>query len=216
MARPGPGTERATEASTLADAAMTLAEAFRDTRLFATVLPSRARRQTALPPLFAAMLRSCRRHGRVLTLDGGAAVAAWLPGRRLHPSVIDVVTSGLVLAPWYLGVTATLALRRHEGGVRRALVRATTPGTAYLAFVGVRPDAQGTGAGRRAVDAALESMRRAGLERCLLATDDEANVGLYTHLGFSLVEHLDDLPSGIESWVMDRRISDVSMATPEA
>jgi len=154
--------------------------------------------------LFAALLRTCRRYGQVLHVDGGTAVAAWLPGDRLDTSLTELVRSGLVVAPLYLGPSATIRLQRHEALVHRSLRSAVTSASAYLSLVGVRPDAQGTGAGRRVIEAALNSMHAAGYERCLLATDDEPNVGLYAHLGFEVIEHLDALPTGLESWIMAR------------
>lgn len=189
---------------TVETAAATLAQAFEGTAVFDAALPSRERQRAALPGLFAALLRTCRRTGQVLHLDGGAAIAAWHPGDHVDASAFELVRSGLVLAPLYLGPIASVRLQRHDARVHRVLRPAITPGTAYLALVGVRPATQGTGAGRRVVEAALSSMRDAGYERCVLATDDEPNVGLYTHLGFEVVDQLDHPATGLRSWIMAR------------
>jgi ribosomal protein S18 acetylase RimI-like enzyme len=187
---------------TVRDAAASLAAAFHGGRLFSFAIPDAERRSARLPWLFEGTLRHCRRHGRVLRVDEAAAVAGWVPGPRLALTAADLVRTGLLATPLRLGPAATLRLEQHERPTERELLRALTPDTAYLWVLGAHPDAQGTGAGGRALRGALASMADAGYGRCLLRTDDPPNVGFYERHGFEVVEHLTAVPSGLPSWIM--------------
>jgi ribosomal protein S18 acetylase RimI-like enzyme len=187
---------------TVRDAAASLAAAFHGGRLFSHVLPDPAVRAARLPWLFEGTLRHCRRHGQVLRAGDVDAVAGWVPGPRLVLTPLDLVRTGLLGTPRRLGPAATWRLEQHEQPTQRRLLGALTPGTAYLWVLGARPDVQGTGAGGAALRGALDSMAAAGFDRCLLRTDDAPNVGFYARHGFSVVEHLTDVPSGLPAWLL--------------
>jgi ribosomal protein S18 acetylase RimI-like enzyme len=189
-------------APTVWDAAASLAAAFHGGQLFSHALPDPAVRAARLPWLFEGTLRHCRRHGRILRVGDAAAVAGWVPGPRLVLPPLDLVRTGLLATPLRLGPAATWRLEQHEKPTERRLLAALTPATAYLWVLGVRPDAQGTGAGGAALRGALASMGAAGFDRCLLRTDDAANVGFYARHGFAVVEHLTDVPSGLPAWLL--------------
>lgn len=188
-------------APTIRDAAATLAAAFHAGDLFGRVLPDPAVRARRLPWLFEGTLRHCRRHGEIL-VEGHDATAGWVPGHRLALGPVDLARSGLLATPARFGPLATLRLERHELPTERPLVATTTPTTAYLWVIGVRPHLQGTGLGGRLLRRVLARMHDAGFDRCLLRTDDLANVGFYRRHGFRLVEFCGDLPSGLPAWIM--------------
>lgn len=193
-------------APTLRDAASTLAAAFHTGALFGYAEPDDARRAARLPWLFEGTLLHCRRHGGVEVLEDAAAVAGWVPGDKLALTPADLVRTGLVAAPVRFGATAVLRLERHERPSEVRLLEALTPTTGYLWVLGARPSRQGEGLGGRAVAAALAAMGGAGHDRCVLRTDDAPNVDLYRHLGFAVLERLDDLPSGLPAWIMARDV----------
>jgi ribosomal protein S18 acetylase RimI-like enzyme len=203
---------------TLRDAAAVLAAAFADGALFVHVEPDRQRRLAALRWLFQGSLLHCSRHGSVEVVgdhDGVdadpdpevRAVAGWVPGERLALTAADLMRTGLVATPARLGPRATRRLERHERASEPRLLDALTGSTAYLWVLGVDPAVQGRGLGRAALEAALTAMMRTGHDRCLLRTDDEANVDWYARQGFEVVERLDDLPSGLPAWILARRVS---------
>lgn len=189
-------------APTLRDAAATLAVAFHDGALFPYAEPDPVRRAQRLPWLFEGTLLHCRRHGDVHASEDVAAVAGWVPGPRLALTPADLVRTGLIATPARFGPTATLRLERHERPTEPRLLSHLTPTTAYLWLLGARPERQGEGLGGRLLRVALDGMRRAGFDRCLLRTDDEPNVAFYEHLGLEVVERLTDLPSGLPSWIL--------------
>jgi ribosomal protein S18 acetylase RimI-like enzyme len=191
-----------TPTPTLRDAAAVLAAAFAGTPLFAHVEPDPDRRSARLPWLFEGSLLHCARHGGVEVVGDVEAVAGWVPGARLSLTAADLVRTGLVATPARLGPVATLRLERHERPSEERLLAALTDTTAYLWVLGVAPERVGAGLGRAVLDRALTAMRDTGHDRCLLRTDDERTVTWYRRRGFAVVEHLDDLPSGLPAWIL--------------
>ena len=194
-------------APTVRDAAGTLAEAYHDGALFCHVLPDPRRRAERLPWLFEGALLHCRRHGEVEVVDGVDAVAGWVAGPRLALTPADLVRTGLIAAPARLGATQSLRLDRHERACEGPLLDAVTEATAYLWMLGVRPERRGEGLGAHTVAVVLAAMARLGHRRCLLRTEEPDDVPLYRHLGFEVVEHLTELPSGLPAWIMARSTS---------
>jgi ribosomal protein S18 acetylase RimI-like enzyme len=196
-----------TASPTLRDAAAVLAAAFADTALFVHVEPDAERRAARLPWLFEGSLLHCSRYGSVEVVGhpdapGVQAVAGWVPGPRLSLTAADLVRTGLVATPARLGPVQTRRLERHERASERRLLDLLTETTAYLWVLGTHPDRQGRGLGRSALQAAREAMVGAGYDRCVLRTDEEANAAWYRRQGFSVVETLDDLPSGLPAWIL--------------
>lgn len=189
-------------APTLRDAAATLAAAFHDGALFGYAEPDATRRAQRLPWLFEGTLLHCRRHGDIEVVAEVAGVAGWVPGSRLSLTPADLVRTGLIATPARFGPTPTVRLERHERASEARLEQHLSEATAYLWLLGVDPARQGEGLGGAVLRSALADMHAAGFERCLLRTDDEPNVAFYRHLGFEVVEHLGDLPSGLPSWIL--------------
>lgn len=189
-------------AATLRDAAVTLAGAFHGGALFPYAEPDPVRRARRLPWLFEGTLLHCRRHGDVEVVDAAAGVAGWVPGSRLSLTPGDLVRTGLIATPARLGPAQTVRLERHERPSEARLQQHLTEGTAYLWVLGVAPTRQGEGLGGEVLRSALAAMGAAGFDRCLLRTDDEANVAFYEHLGFAVDETLEGLPSGLPAWIL--------------
>lgn len=184
-----------------------MAAAFHAGVLFGWAQPDEARRATGLRGVFAGTVRHCRRHGGVEVVEaasGPAAVAGWVPAGALDLGAFDLLRSGLIATPLWLGPQATVRLERHERPAERRLVAHRRPGDAYLWVLGAHPQVQGTGRGGAALTAALAAMAAAGHDRCLLRTDDPPNVPWYERHGFTVVEHLDDLGSGLPAWILAR------------
>jgi ribosomal protein S18 acetylase RimI-like enzyme len=189
-------------APTLRDAAATLAAAFHDGALFGYAEPDAVRRAQRLPWLFEGTLLHCRRHGDIEVVAAAAGVAGWVPGTRLALTPADLVRTGLIATPARLGPAPTARLERHERPSEVRLEQHLTEATSYLWVLGVDPVRQGEGLGAAVLQAALAAMHAAGFERCLLRTDDEPNVAFYRRQGFEVEEELDDLPSGLPSWIL--------------
>lgn len=133
-----------------------------------------------------------------------AAVAGWVPAAHLDLGLADLVRTGLLVTPLWLGPQATVRVERHEQPTTERLRVHRRDGDAYLWVLGARPEVQGTGRGAAVLDEALAAMAAAGHDRCLLRTDDAVNVPWYERRGFTVDEHLDAVPSGLPAWILSR------------
>jgi GNAT superfamily N-acetyltransferase len=190
----------------LADAAATLAAAFAGGPLVTHVQPDATRHPRTFLAVFAPVLRLCERAGGVASVARGAGVAGWVPAPQLSIGPADVLRSGLwrLPLPGALGPVGTIRQLRHEHVVEGHLLRHAAADVAYLWVYGIRPDRQGEGLGRTTMDAGFAQMRAAGLSRCLLKTETPANVALYRHLGFDLVDEVTPASSAVPAWVFLR------------
>ncbi len=173
-------------------AAAALAASHADYPAFRHVFPHPARRRRALPPFFAAAVRDAVPFGAVyaaLERSKALAVAVWLPpgafpwsvGRKLRatPSFVRVFAAD---------PGAFRAFMRYGSNAERHHPREQHW---YLVVLGVRPEAQRRGLGRRLIAPVLERADHEGMA-CYLETSDRANVPYYERFGFSVIN--DALP----------------------
>jgi ribosomal protein S18 acetylase RimI-like enzyme len=193
------------ERAHVADAAGALARAFAADAAFASLWPDPAVRATALRRLLAVPLADVvdHGHGELLLLDRGVAgAAAWLPpgaypmrlGRRLRA------------LPRFLAVAAAAPRAFRRLSRFGANVDAAFPDDRpwYLCVVGVVPEAQGRGRGRRLLQPGLARCDASGAD-CYLETVSAAAARLYERLGFAIVEaDARLLPDGPTHWRMRR------------
>lgn len=71
----------------------------------------------------------------------------------------------------------------------------------YLQFIGVKPDAQGTGLGGEAIRAGLNLARKAE-KPVYVEVMNPANLGYYHHAGFEAIDEFDIPDSGPHVWAM--------------
>jgi predicted N-acetyltransferase YhbS len=71
----------------------------------------------------------------------------------------------------------------------------------YLQFIGVRPNAQGTGLGGEAIRAGLKLARAAG-KPVYVEVMNPANLGYYHHAGFETIDEFDIPDAGPHVWAM--------------
>lgn len=185
--------------------ATTLAGAFQDDPLFSWVQPDPERRRSGLLPLYRAVVRRCAALGGVVDIDGGGGVATWVPAQRAAVGLVDVLRFGMLGAPLWLGPAGAVRLVRHDATADPLIERHAEPGDAYLWALGADPHRRGQGLGRRAIRETLGRAASAGASRLLLKTENPANVPLYQHLGFHVVDQHDVEVSGLTVWVLARR-----------
>lgn len=150
-------------------AAAVLARAFTDDPLFAHVFPDVATRPGALRAVFTGVLRYGLRYGRVWTTAGGEGVAI----RRLPGDVPTVwrrvLRAGLGAVPFRIGVAATARLLRIAEASEAAALRHMAEPFWYCQVLGVDPEHQGRGHGRRLTRHTFALAERDGLA-CYLET----------------------------------------------
>lgn len=172
------------------DGARVLARAFADDPLNVEFVPDQERRQKVLRSIFEFLLRHGCAAGQVCVSDGGIeGVAVWFESERLGMSWWSALRCGGLKV--IFGVERRVLARYQEFGrlAREVQARVAPEPHLYLAMLGVDPEHQGRGLGRRLVEAMLEQADREG-RRSYLETEVERNIGFYRRFGFEVAEEL--------------------------
>ncbi|MEU3019348.1 GNAT family N-acetyltransferase [Nocardiopsis sp. NPDC007018] len=181
----------------VAEAADTLAEAFRDYPFT---------RHTIAADDHLARLREFQRiflaeiglpHGRVWVSGDLAAVAVWSTP---DSGGAEEVMAGLL--PTLVGLAGDRADAYASAEAAMEEHRPQEP-VWFLGTVGVRPGARGRGLGRAVVRAGLREADAAGVP-AFLETSAPDNVRLYTSLGFTVTAEYDLPGGGPRTWSMLR------------
>jgi ribosomal protein S18 acetylase RimI-like enzyme len=152
-----------------------------------------AGRRRALRPFMLAAARDAARHGRCdVAFDGTESVGAalWMPPGRWPASarrklrMMPGITRAMVIAG-----RAARAWSRTGAALERDL---GSEHAWYLLALGVHPDVQRCGVGRRLLLPVIEEATAAGLP-CVLHTSDPANIPYYERFGFGVVRSLSPL-----------------------
>jgi ribosomal protein S18 acetylase RimI-like enzyme len=196
------------ERSQIPEAVAALTRAFDHDAVYRSLWPDDARRARALRAFMAVPIADAYAHGHVTVIRSGdevLGVAAWLPpgafpysAARKARAVPRMVRAGLA-APGALG-----RLARFGANIEGAF---PDDRPAYLAVVGVVPEAQGRGVGSAVLAPGLAICDDTGSD-AYLETANERAVALYERLGFVTLSHGDELlPGGPTHWRMRRSAS---------
>jgi ribosomal protein S18 acetylase RimI-like enzyme len=191
--------------SRLSEAAGVLAHSYHDHPNFIDFFPDEKVRDRVLPHVCIAGLRDALGFGHVYAATRGGeivGVAAWLPPGafplsprrqlRVLPDMIRVLA------------TAPRPARRLLRFMISVVGRHPEQPYWYLENVGVKPAAQGLGAGTRLLEPVLSLADAAG-QPCYLETQTERNVAWYRKLGFEVREAgVRFVPGGPPNWTMIR------------
>ena len=169
------------------------------------LLPREGARRRALPRFLRATLADSLAAGTLFVAEAGGTVvgaAAWLaPGAYpipLRPQVGQLLHLAPA-APWAWRAAI-------EGRRGRAAVRADhrpKPPHWFLRSLGVRPDAQASGAGSALVRPCLDRADDDGVG-CYLTTASEPNVAWYSRFGFEVTATFRPTPTWPLVWSMWR------------
>lgn len=193
------------ERARLPEAAAALARAFHGDPAFESLWPDPARRRRLLARFMRLPLADALRHGSVdaVLVDGAVAgSAAWYPAG----SYPRDLSRSLAALPPMLAIAAAAPgafgrLARFGARIDDAF---PDDRPAYLAVLGVAPEAQGGGIGGALLEAGLARCDAAGAD-CYLETDTEAAARLYRRLGFDTVAAgVELLPDGPPHRLMRR------------
>ena len=174
-----------------------LAGAFEGDPMTSYLFPSGTNKQKRLRYLFQIELRYVFRHGVVETIGEGRALALWLSPKRIKGAFNAMIQSGAGLAPFRMGVGATLRvlLILHELRVNL--------GPWYLLGLGVHPKHQGEGWGSTLLRHGLARAHTMNLP-CYLETTNQRNIGYYERNGFRLLGQRQIACGGPAVWGMRR------------
>ena len=145
--------------------------------------------------------------GEVYTTSTRQGVALWLPPGKTTISLLTMARTGLLLAPFRLGLTTlarVLGFMEHMDTMHKQ----TAPAHHYyLLMLGVHPQAQGKGVGKILMNHLLERAEQESMP-VYLETQSERNLDLYRRFGFNVAIE-DSVPglTGLKNWGMLRRAS---------
>ena len=129
--------------------------------------------------------------------------ALWLPSESVKRSFADEVRCGGIDMLRHQGIAALLRQMSASKQMAEKHTALLPMPHYYLSVLGLRPEAQGMGLATQLITPMLE---RADSEAkpCYLDTHNEANVNLYRHYGFDVVDQ--DVMKGlaVKHWVMIR------------
>lgn len=185
-------------------AAATLAKAFQDYPVSAFFEPDAARRKKRQPGVFRMVLRSALVYGEVYAASPAMeGVAVWmLVDKRQKPR-----KRGLSIGKWFAGIFQDREQREKQQAFfnysHNVRDRIMPERYWYLQILGVDPAYQGKGYADRLLKPMLARADREGLP-VFLETQEEKNVALYEHFGFTVVEEGMIPGSGVKSWAMVR------------
>ncbi|MDD1708033.1 MAG: GNAT family N-acetyltransferase [Methanoregulaceae archaeon] len=174
-----------------------LTRAFINDPKLTSILPDEQTRGERGKHLFAFELRYGLNYGRVYTTSPNLeGVAVWLSGDRSEITLWRAMRSGGFALQKALGKEAMKRLTLFSDQVD-AYHKKHVPGRhCYLFFIGVDPSFQGRGNGGKLIRPMLDRMDGRGMA-CYLNTQNEKNISLYEHFGFSVVEQISLPGSGI-------------------
>jgi ribosomal protein S18 acetylase RimI-like enzyme len=162
---------------------------FHDSKL-THVLPEEDLRREKGRHLFAFELRYGLNYGRVYaTSPALEGVAVWLPSDRSEITLWRAMRSGGMALQKGLGKDAMKRLLAFSGQVDAYHKKHAPDPHCYLFFIGVDPRFQGKGYGGKLLRPLLDRMDRKKMA-CYLNTQNEKNIGLYEHFGFTVAERV--------------------------
>lgn len=160
---------------------------FHDPKL-TNILPDEKERMERGRSLFVFELRYGLNYGLVYATSSGLeGVAVWLPSDRSEFTLWRAMRSGGMVLRKGLGREGMRRLRLFSDQVDAYHHRHLQERHCYLFFIGVDPSFQGRGYGAKLIRPVLDWMDRRQVT-CYLNTQNEMNIGLYEHFGFSVVE----------------------------
>ncbi|MEO8179176.1 MAG: GNAT family N-acetyltransferase [Deltaproteobacteria bacterium] len=179
-----------------------LARAFAADPVLCHAEPNAVRRAGWMSLLYRACFRYAAATGGVELVDERAAVL-WLQSET-EPPFWRGILHGSLRVMLALGWRAAWRCLRHEAWCAARVHALGLQRFGYIWILGVDPVAQREGLGRRALGAALASMRAHGHEVCILKTECRSNVAFYLGLGFEILDEYVVPATQLRCWLFRR------------
>jgi ribosomal protein S18 acetylase RimI-like enzyme len=186
-------------------AADMLSRAFWNYPVSTYAYPDELVRGKRLPYFFQYILHYCTRYGEVYTASHEMeGIAIWLPSENFPMTFVKLLRS--VPLPLFFGLGWESGQRMKSfGDYIDGVHKLLTPYKHwFLQTIAVDPQFQGKGYAGKLLRPMLARMDEECLP-CYLETIDEANVSLYEHFGFKVVEKSAVPKTNLTNWAMLRR-----------
>jgi hypothetical protein len=184
-------------------ASVTLSRAFENYPLMIYAFPNVEGRLRAVKAVYDPILWDCLRWGEVYATSDLSGVACWLPPGQTYPSLMRLIRCGMLMVPFHFGWTGFRRLLAYDSVAQKLHHEQPPAQHWYLWAIGVRPEDQGKGI---AGQITAPILARADRERlpCYLETHVEANVRVYSRLGFETAAKTDLPKHPLPVWGMVR------------
>ena len=181
-----------------------LGRAFQDDPVGSYHIPDPARRARLSHYKYEMVVRLGLSHGEVyITSDKMEGLAVWLPSD-ISVSWLRMIEMGAWVLPFKFDIgfiKRMIKTNRHSNIMHHRF--APFPHM-YLGILGVEPEHQGNGYASNLLTPMLERLDRQQLP-CYLDTEKEANVTLYEHFGFKVVDVSTHPGTDLKFWAMLRK-----------
>ena len=153
---------------------------------------------------FRATFRLAALYGDCFATAEKDGVLMMLPPDQTKITIGKMYKSGMLAAPFKMGWDSFSRLMRFMDFVEKEPKAASSSDHYYLMTVGVLPERQGMGVGKKLMTRALEIVD-ANKMPCYLETQNQNNVPLYQRFGFEVVSDNEIPQGGLHNWGMLRQ-----------
>lgn len=157
-----------------------------------------------LNSFFRATFRLAALYGVCLGTAEKDGVLMMLPPDQTKLTIGAMVKSGLLAAPFRMGWASFSRMMRFMDFAEKEHKAAAPSDHYYIMTVGVLPERQGIGIGKKLMTKALEIVD-ANKMPCYLETQHKSNVPIYQRFGFEVVSDKDIPKGGLHNWGMLRQ-----------
>lgn len=181
-----------------------LAQAFYTDQLLNFIYGDTIHEQGKLNWFFRATFRMAALYGVCFGTAEKDGVLMMLPSDQTNLTIGMLYQSGMLAAPFKMGWASFFRMMRFMDFAEKEHKAAISSDHYYIMTVGVLPERQGMGVGKKLMTKALESVD-ANKMPCFLETQNKSNVPFYQRLGFEVVSDK-EIPKGeLHNWGMLRQ-----------
>jgi ribosomal protein S18 acetylase RimI-like enzyme len=157
-----------------------------------------------LNSFFRATFRLAALYGECLSTAEKDGVLMMLPPDQIKITIGKMYKSGMLAATFKMGWAPFSRMMRFMDFVEKEHKAAPSSEHYYIMTVGVLPERQGKGIGKKLMAKALEIVD-ANHKECYLETQNKTNVPIYQKLGFEVVSDKEIPTGGLHNWGMLRQ-----------
>jgi ribosomal protein S18 acetylase RimI-like enzyme len=143
-------------------------------------------------------------YGECLSTTGKDGVLMMLPPDQTKMTINKMFRSGLLAAPFRMGLASFSRMMTFMDFAEKEHKAATSLDHYYIMTVGVLPERQGVGIGKKLMTKALEIIDASNMP-CYLETQNKNNIPFYQRLGFEIVSDKGLPKGGLHNWGMLRQ-----------
>jgi len=179
-----------------------LAEAFLDSPLFVRLFPDLPKRKKVLPYIFDFAVRYGLRFGEVYTTSSNLeAIAICFHSEKAGVSFWRLLQVGVPFTAFLSLGKGFLRLLQYDKYVSELRLHHLPSRHRYLYLLAVAPEFQGKGYASALMKPMLAQVQQEHLP-CYLETQEEKNVRIYEHYGFSVLQETTIPKIGVPNWAM--------------